>query len=152
MIATSFAHATGKNSYVIYSWWQIFTALCCFITLSFCTQHFIIAGDFNIDLLKDSVSRNKYCDLLCDYHLTQLIDNPTRLSQYSATLIDHTLCAPDIPVHSVSQATGLSDHCIQLVDFLVSVQRLVSTHRWVWSFHNCDWEAVRRDLKHDFLV
>ena len=110
------------------------------------TTYYYCWGFFNIDLLKDSISRNKYCDLLCDYHLTQLIDNPTRVSQYSATLIDDTLCTPDIPVHSVSQATGLSDHRIQLVDFLVSVQCPVSTHRWVRSFQNCDWEAVRRDL------
>jgi len=49
-------------------------------TLSLCTQH-IIAGDFNIELLKDSVS-----------------------------------------------ATGLSDHRVQSVDFLVSMQRLVFTY------------------------
>jgi len=65
---------------------------------------------------------------LCDYHLTQLKDNPTYVSEYFATLIDHTLYTPDIPVHSISQATGLSDHCINFVDFLVSVQRPVSTY------------------------
>ena len=121
--------------------------------LSLCTQHIIIiAADLNINLLKDSVLKNKCCDLLCDYHLTQLKDNPTRVSEYSTTLIDHTLCTPDIPVHSVSQVTGLSDHRIQLVDFLVSVQHPVSTHQWVQSFRNCDWEVVKGIYKADSLV
>jgi len=115
--------------------------------LLLCTQHIIIAGDLNIDLLRDSALKNKYCDVLCDHHLTQLIDSPTRVTDYSATLIDNTLCTPDIPVCSVSQAVGLSDHRIQLVDFQASVQSPVSNYRWVQLFRHFDWRLVKADLK-----
>ena len=37
------------------------------------TQH---AGDFNLDVLKESAAKDQYCNVLCDFQLTQLVASP----------------------------------------------------------------------------
>ena len=46
------------------------------------------------------------------------------------------LCTPSVYVSSVAQATGLSDHRVQIADFAVTVQRPTTTSRWgsIFSF------------------
>ena len=46
----------------------------------------LITGDINIDLMKDSSLAD---NLRAEYHLTQLITEPTRVTKTTATLIDH---------------------------------------------------------------
>ena len=65
---------------------------------------------------------NRYVSLLSDYGLLQYILQPTRVSLQSSTLIDHVICTNDISVLNSSQAVGLSDHRVQLVDFDVPTQ------------------------------
>ena len=48
----------------------------------------LVLGDFNIDLLKPHSSWDSTVTLL---GLTQLVQSPTRITQTSATLIDHIL-------------------------------------------------------------
>ena len=73
----------------------------------------IILGDFNICLLNNSNLKNKYTDILNSCHFSQLIEEPTRVTQNSSTLIDH--------IHSnntekICQSgvlkSGISDHYI----------------------------------------
>ena len=73
----------------------------------------IILGDFNICLLNNSNFKNKYIDTLNSYNFSQLIEEPTRVTQSSASLIDH--------IHSnntekICQSgvikSGISDHYI----------------------------------------
>ena len=111
------------------------------------TQHVILAGDFNIGVLKDSAARDQYCNLLCDFQLTQLVDSPSRVTEYSSSLVDHVLCTPSVGVSSVAQATGLSDHRVQIADFVVTVQRRTTTSRWVRSFRSCKWDIVKEKLQ-----
>ena len=49
-----------------------------------------------------------------------------QVTDVSSTLIDHILSALDISVSFTTQATGLSDHNVQIVDFDITVQRSVS--------------------------
>ena len=81
------------------------------------TQHVILAGDFNIDALRESAAKDQYCNFLCDFQLTQLIDSPSRVTEYSSSLVDHVLCTPSVCVSTVAQATGLSNHGTQIPDF-----------------------------------
>ena len=64
--------------------------------------------------------RERYHDLLIDFQLVQHIQEPTRVSASSSTLIDHVMCSQDISVSNVTQATGVSDHRIQIVEFRIA--------------------------------
>ena len=91
------------------------------------TQYVILAGDFNIDVLNESAAKDQYFNLLSDFQLTQLVDSPSRVTEYSSSLVDHVLCSPSVCVSSVAQATGLSDHRAQIADFAITVQRPPTT-------------------------
>ena len=74
----------------------------------------IILGDFNICLLNNnSRLKNKYTDLLNSYNYTQVIDKPTRVTQTTASLIDHIHTNnPNKICQAGVIETGLSDHFI----------------------------------------
>ena len=114
--------------------------------LFFCVKHVILAGDFNIDLHNDSSITNEYASLLSEYGLLQHILQPTRVSPHSSTLIDHVICTNDISVLNSSQAVGLSDQRVQLVDFDVPTQQYESRVMWIRSFHRCRWAELRDSL------
>ncbi len=47
--------------------------------------------DFNIDLLKSDEDSNTWLELIENYQFSQLINEPTRVTNKSRTLIDHIL-------------------------------------------------------------
>ena len=69
----------------------------------------ILVLDFNIDLLKPHSSWDSTITLL---GLTQLVKSPTRVTQMSATLIDH-ICTnnPDVITEVSVSDSSISDHC-----------------------------------------
>ena len=79
----------------------------------------IIAGDFNLDLLKYSnhIPTGAYLDLISEYRFLPRIVRPTRIKKQSATLIDHIL-TKDTGYHIVSGivdieiagGSGYTDH------------------------------------------
>ncbi len=75
---------------------QEFTRYICPIlkTLETSNNEAIIAGDFNIDLLKinDKQSFSDYINTLTSYSFYHEITLPTRLSNKHGTLIDNVLC------------------------------------------------------------
>ena len=76
----------------------------------------IVAGDFNINLLKIQ-EREKYCeflDLMCTNELYPKITFPTRFARKSCSLIDQIYCrfhSPNIIVSPVVVKSHISDHC-----------------------------------------
>ena len=78
----------------------------------------VMAGDLNINLLStiDSITR-AYSDLLTDFQLAQHIMDATPVCGSSATLIDHIVSTSALDVVNSFQASGISDHRIQVVDF-----------------------------------
>ena len=53
-------------------------------------KSFIICGDINIDLLQTHINKNKlYLDLLLSNNIIPTITLPTRITDHSATIIDH---------------------------------------------------------------
>ena len=74
----------------------------------------ILTGDFNIDLLKANTHQDsgKYLDILLENHIFPTISKPTRISQNSASLIDH-LNVKNITDSARSGVIldSLSDHC-----------------------------------------
>ena len=77
------------------------------------TKQVIISGDFNIDLIKhetDTFSQN-LLDLTTKYGLAQTISRPTRITDTSATLIDHVYTNMISKVVTTSVITlDLTDH------------------------------------------
>ena len=89
-------------------------------TLSKISKNVVLAGDFNIDLLKLN-SNSKYqefYDTLSEFDFLPIITLPTRFSKRHATLIDHMYCKSPNPL-TISEsgilATKISDHMATFV-------------------------------------
>ena len=72
----------------------------------------LIIGDFNIDLSRNSAASTEYHDIMSSFLLKQLIDQPTRVTETSATLIDHIWTSNEELVNYCTLLPGLSDHHI----------------------------------------
>lgn len=73
----------------------------------------MIAGDFNIDLLKHNnhALTGNYLDMISSHHLIPVILRPTRLTPTSCTLIDNILTNIwSKPIHSSVLVVEISDH------------------------------------------
>ncbi len=70
-----------------------------------------VLGDFNIDLLKSNADSNTWLELMENYQFSQLINEPTRVTNKSRTLIDHFLTTtPDKVRCTKVPKIGISDH------------------------------------------
>ena len=69
----------------------------------------IISGDFNIDLLKYECSNivETFVNLSYKYSLTPVINKPTRITNHSATVIDHIWC--NVRLETLLSGVLLSD-------------------------------------------
>jgi hypothetical protein len=70
-------------------------------------------GDFNLDALQYSSNQNvkEYIDMLFSYGLLQIVVKPTRVTNNSATLIDHLLTnSKNKKLETVILISKLSDH------------------------------------------
>ena len=89
-------------------------------TLSKMSKNVVLAGDFNIDLLKinSNCKYQEFYDSLAEFDFLPIITLPTRISKRNATLIDHMYCKSPNP-HSISEsgilATQISDHMATFV-------------------------------------
>ena len=91
----------------------------------------LLTGDFNLDLL-NSYDKNssEFGSILCEHNLTQLIKVPTRITQTSATLIDHIFTDdPDLVKCSGVKDVGLSDH--SLIYCFLTVRSPLRNHHYI---------------------
>ena len=65
----------------------------------------------------------------------------------SETLIDHIFGTKCLDVSNVTQALGISDHNMQVVDFDIPMLPPSSCQRWIRSFKKCDWNQLREVLR-----
>ena len=80
-------------------------------------KHVLLLGDFNIDLIKydSDINSQKLIDLTSDYSFVQFISRPTRVTDHSATLIDHVYSNNINKIKSSAVLThDLSDHLATL--------------------------------------
>ena len=102
------------------------------------TKHIVIVGDFNINLLSPSTSGvASYINLLSDFKFTQHVTAPSRVTNCSATLIDHLLVTPSLSVSHSYQTVGLSDHCCQVLEIGIPVVRPDVHYVSICSFRKC---------------
>ena len=73
-----------------------------------------VCGDFNIDLLKnyEHVGSTTFIDAMYSIGLYPLIDKPSRITQYSATLIDNIFFTNELTNQIISSLliNDISDH------------------------------------------
>ena len=88
-------------------------------TLAFLTsryQHTIIMGDFNVDHLKRNTPALNFfnSNVVEPFALTQVIENPTRVTETTSTLIDLVLTGTpqNVKKTGVVDVPGISDHCL----------------------------------------
>lgn len=85
-----------------------------FVTAKY--EHCIIMGDMNIDHLKIDSSPLKFFNTYFTepFALSQVIEQPTRITNTSSTLIDLMLTSnpENVKVHGVVDTPGISDHCL----------------------------------------
>ena len=97
----------------------------------------ILIGDFNIDLLK----HNPLWDsIISSFGLTQLINNPTRITSTSSTLIDHIYVNNASLINKSTQPNlSISDHGV------ISCERYVKRQKQKPNIHS---EITFRSFKH----
>ena len=111
------------------------------------TKHIVIVGDFNINLLSPSTSGvASYINLLSDFQFTQHVTAPSRVTNCSATLIDHLLVTPSLSVSHSYHTVGLSDHRCQVLEIDIPVVRPDVHYVSIRSFRKCPWDEVRHSL------
>ena len=73
------------------------------------TKECLVLGDFNFDLIKSDTKTKSWCELMDSLSYAQLVTRPTRVTNGSATLIDHlfsnqpqNIYTVTVPMYSVS--------------------------------------------------
>ena len=107
------------------------------------SRHVVLAGDLIIDMKSTCAATTNYQNLLSDFNLVQHVTGPSRVTDTSSTLIDHIVSTPIVSMLSVKQAIGLSDHCVQITDIDVVMQRPSVTFCWLRPFRRCCLDDVR---------
>ena len=107
----------------------------------------IITGDFNLDLYKPTSSQ-KVSDLLLQYNLTQLINEPTHFTEHSNSLIDLFLVTS--PESIVISGTGepflnqnMRFHCPIYCFLNFTKPKSEPYQRLIWQYDKGDYEAFR---------
>ena len=98
-----------RNPSASYEWFDKFVQMIDNIHTVKPHADILVLGDFNIDLLKPHSSWDSTITLL---GLTQLVKSHTRITQTSATLIDHIYTNnPDVITEVSVPDLSISDHC-----------------------------------------
>lgn len=112
---------------------------------------FLCMGDFNIDLFSQSLKTKRFLDIINTFDVSQLIDEPTRISQHSATLLDLILVSDAnlISESGTNSQYALSDHeliyCkINEMNNTKKQNYQVKTFR---DYKNFNYEKLKSDLQ-----
>ena len=132
-----------------------------------------IVGYMNIDLLKDSPEHRQYMSIVNGNGYTQLINEATRITDKSKTLLDHVLIKKydEGIVSSGVINTAITDHCATYVElpfltsnpqalkrrnmvFLYSKDKFNAFSEKVETFFDNSWRAVIENIsdKCSFLI
>lgn len=72
----------------------------------------IIGGDFNINVLENSIKTNQFLNLMLEFKFTQHIKEPTRITHTTSTCLDLIFTNfNDNSLHTTVEELGFSDHC-----------------------------------------
>ena len=134
----------------------------CLDTISFENKLCYICGDFNLDLLKhDSESKiNDFLTTFFEHNMFPLIDRPTRITSYSATLLDNIFTNVfDNKIKSGVFISDITDHfpIFQMTNLLsikkapprASKGRSFTRHNmnaFIHQVESTDWDFVDNEM------
>ena len=112
----------------------------------------IITGDLNCDL--NSPNGQKLKKLVDNNHLVLHIDEPTRITPHSKSILDQFIS--NIPryvrnVH-VDPPVSTNDHCTIGMDLLFRMEKAKPYQRLMWDFKNADFDKFRTQLSNGDLT
>lgn len=110
----------------------------------------ICGGDLNIDLLKiESCGAKLLQNIFTSYDLKQIINEPTRVTVTSSTLIDHIICSESLNIKksSVNNIHNIADHNLVCCSFGGTDER---SDPFMYTFRDFK-RFFRDDLLSDFL-
>ena len=105
------------------------------------SNHILITGDINVDMLSN-FSRHPLNDLMIQFGLSNIIDEPTRIGAASRTLLDPILiseCCSYTSAYVVDVDRAMSDHNASVCHLKVPVHLCKSYKRSVWIYKNGDF-------------
>jgi hypothetical protein len=108
-------------------------------------QSIFILGDLNCDF---QVPGNRLEGILSTRHFTQLIQEPTHISQQSSTLLDIIATTSlDLVINSTVRSPSLSNHCD--VGVLLSLQKPKRQYlkRTVYDYKRANWRKLNQDIR-----
>lgn len=109
------------------------------------SNNVIIVGDLNEDLLNDRLRHLK--NTISRFAFHQLIHEPTRITESTATLLDPFICGNDFFNKTTCEvlAPFCSDHCPILASIQTRI-RVTKTKREVWLYKRANWDLFRAEL------
>lgn len=114
------------------------------------TDYFIFTGDVNINIFDtESIKTKQFEEMLDVYNLTQIVTDPTRITQTSCTLIDVFVISDSKLVQEIEVLDGhnLADHDIINCKLLFTKKKtepIIKTYR---NFRNFNYESFNHDLQ-----
>ena len=100
----------------------------------------IVIGDFNFDLLKTDNNSKPWLELMESMNFEQLVNDPTRVTSNSATLIDHAFSNTPINISNVTvPCYAISDH------YPICITRKISSNHIKGPVHKT---IAYRSMKH----
>ena len=113
-------------------------------------DHVIVMGDMNIDHLKPDLPACKFFTsyITEPFALSQVIDEPTRITATSSTLIDLMLTSnpENVKAHGVVDAPGISDHCLTFMAYSIKKPKFRPKMVTKRDFRNFDPEKFKADM------
>ena len=116
------------------------------------TPNVILLGDINVDFL--NLSNYEILDCLTLFNLSNVINEPTRVSGNSSTLIDTILVSDACRVldaGTISVDNSISDNKATFVSVKTETPLLKSYTREVWNYNNSNFEELNEKIRqHDW--
>ena len=144
-IAIGVLYKSPSTRYGVYAEIQEILA---FITTKY--KHVIIMGDYNIDLLKDNRPSEFFRNVIMQpFALQQVIHEPTRITDNTATLIDNILVTESnaVKCSGVVQFPGISDHCLLYMAYNLKKPKFKPMKITRRDFRNFNREEFIQDME-----
>ena len=120
------------------------------VTVTSRYDHCILMGDMNINHLKPDLPPCKFFSTYVSepFALTQVIDEPTRITANSSTLIDLMLVSnpENVKVHGVVDTPGISDHCLTFMSYSIKKPKFKPKMLTRRDFRNFDSDKFKADM------
>lgn len=137
-----------KSPLISYTQYAVLTEILAPIITGY--EHHIIMGDFNIDHLKPDSSACKFFreHVTEPFDLSQVITEPTRITDTSSTLIDLLLVSyPDnVKVSGVVDVPAIGDHCLIFSSYSIKKPKFKPKIITKRKMDNFDTEQFKNDI------